>query len=256
MTGHNSPLFLARLALANLTSAQVSDYFEMQDMYAKSLKSLPLFPTLINLDIIRIETFDDGSIIERSSTRAWATTVFRHKEDPRACCEVVNGGLDQKAYLLVPVPYVDIAKEHLRQYRLRINPIGRRETRFRDSLPGLPSVIHIDQSTQQNLDLLESLSSKDIWIIAPASVQGLTSNDNTKSSSMTRGVKQSDSSHSSTTPRGQTSGSTGPKPSTSSIDMMSTYGSRRSYGIYTISHTVSWHTFHSVLCNITPTPRA
>lgn len=169
---------------------------------------------------------------------------------------MVNGGLDQKAYLLVLAPYVDIAKEHLRQYRLRINPIGRRETRFRDILPGIPSVIHIDQSTQQNLDLLESLSSKDIWIIAPASVRGLTSNDNNKSSSMTRGVKQSDSSHSSTTPRGQTYGSTGPKPSTSSIDMMSTYGSRRSYGIYTISHTVSWHTFHSVLCIITPTPRA
>jgi hypothetical protein len=143
LTGHNSPLYLSRLAIANLKTAQISAYFEMQDLYAKSLKLLPLFPTLINLDKSRKEVFDDGTIIERS-TREWATTIFQNQEDQRARCEVVNGGLDQKAYLLVPAQYALNAAEHLRLHRLRVNPISRRETRFRDSLPGLPAVIQID----------------------------------------------------------------------------------------------------------------
>ena len=50
MTGLNSPLYLSRLALANLQPLQFSTYFGMQDLYSKSLKSIPLYPTLINLE--------------------------------------------------------------------------------------------------------------------------------------------------------------------------------------------------------------
>lgn len=208
LTGLNSPLYLSRLALANLTTAQISTYFEMQDLYAKSLKSLPLFPTLINLDKIRKEIFDDGSIIERS-TRDWATTIFQNQEDHRARCEVVNGGLDQKAYLLVPTQYASTATEQLRQYRLRINPISRRETRFRDSLPGLPAVIHIDTSTQQNLELLESMSAREVWIRAPASVRGLPVSEAKADMSSTRsGATRTDMS--STVPHSRGRRNTGP----------------------------------------------
>lgn len=35
LTGHNAPLFLSRLALAKLQPQQISEYFEMQDRYAK-----------------------------------------------------------------------------------------------------------------------------------------------------------------------------------------------------------------------------
>ena len=185
LTGHNSSLYLSRLALAKLTSTQISAYFEMQDLYAKSLESFPLFPTLINLDKIRKEVFDDGTIIERS-TRDWATTIFSNQDDPTARCEVVNGGIDQKAYLTVPPKYASVAMESLRQYRLRVNPISRRETRFRDSLPGLPAVIHIDTSTQQNLELLESMSSREVWIRAPALVRGLSSTHSTNDVISTR----------------------------------------------------------------------
>ncbi|KAI2488891.1 hypothetical protein MHU86_25945 [Fragilaria crotonensis] len=177
LTGHNSPLYLSRLALANLSPAQISSYFEMQDKYSKSLKSLNLFPTLANLDKPRKEYFDDGTILERS-TRDWAATLFTDRSDIGARCEVVNGGFDQKAYLLVPSPYFSVAQEYLRQYRLRINPIGRREARFRDSLPGLPSVIHIDTSTQQNLDFLSNMSSHDIWKSAPPEVRQASPNIN------------------------------------------------------------------------------
>jgi hypothetical protein len=144
----------------------------MQDIYAKSLKSFPFFPTLINLDKVSKEIYDDGTVIERS-TREWASSVFKDTDDIEARCEVVNGGFDQKAYLLTPFKYSTIVSEQFRQYRLRINPIGRREARFRDSLPGLPSVIHIDTSTQRNLDLLETMSSKEMWQKAPPSVRGL-----------------------------------------------------------------------------------
>lgn len=175
LTGRNSPLFLSRLALTQLQPSQISAYFEMQDAYAKSLKSFPLYPTLINLDRTRTEFFDDGTVIERS-TRDWATTIFKDSAEVSARCEVVNGGLDQKAYLLVPKPFAATVEDHLRQYRLRINPIGRREARFRDSLPGLPSVIHIDNSTQQNLELLELMSSMEMWQKAPPAVRGLSDN--------------------------------------------------------------------------------
>ncbi|KAI2511556.1 hypothetical protein MHU86_2810 [Fragilaria crotonensis] len=126
LTGCNSPLYLSRLALANLQPSQISRYFEMQDIYSKSLKSFPLFPTLSNLDRIRNEFFEDGTVMERS-TRDWASTIFSDKTDAGARCEVVNGGFDQKAYILVPPPHASIVQEQLRQYRLRINPIGRRE---------------------------------------------------------------------------------------------------------------------------------
>ncbi|KAI2496047.1 hypothetical protein MHU86_18468 [Fragilaria crotonensis] len=67
LTGHNSPLFLPRIALAQLQPSQISAYFEMQDVYAKTLKSFPLFPTLINLDKIRKEIFENGTVVERST---------------------------------------------------------------------------------------------------------------------------------------------------------------------------------------------
>jgi hypothetical protein len=177
MTGHNSSLYLSRLALAKLSSDQISSYFEMQDKYSKSLKSLPLFPTLTNLDKPRKEYFADGSVVERSA-RDWAASIFKGQSDMSARCEVVNGGFDQKAYLLVPTQQFSVAQEHLRHYRLRINPIGRREARFRDSLPGLPSVIHIDTSTQQNLDFLARLSASEVWERAPPGVRQATQKPN------------------------------------------------------------------------------
>jgi predicted nucleic acid-binding Zn-ribbon protein len=175
LTGHNSSLYLPRIALAKLSPAQISSYFEMQDKYSKSLKSLALFPTLTNLDKPRKEYYEDGSIVERS-TRDWATTIFLGQTDMSARSEVVNGGFDHKAYLLVPTQHFAVAQEHLRQYRLRLNPIGRREARFRDSLPGLPSVIHIDTSTQQNLDFLAQLSASDVWERAPPAVRTMSTN--------------------------------------------------------------------------------
>lgn len=171
LTGRNSALFLPRLALSRLTPAQIGSYFDMHDRYTKSLKSIPLFPMLSNLDKPRKEYLADGTILERS-TRDWAATIFEEATDLSAKCEVVNGGFDQKAYLLVPAPHFSTVSDQFRQYRLRLNPIERREARFRDSLPGLPDVIHIDHSTQQTLDLLATMSSMEVWQRAPPAVRG------------------------------------------------------------------------------------
>jgi hypothetical protein len=54
---------------------------------------------------------------------------------------------------------------------MRINPLERREARFRDTLPGLPAVIQIDTSVQGSLACLELLSSEAIWQRAPAAVK-------------------------------------------------------------------------------------
>lgn len=204
LSGHNSSLYLPRLALAKLSSAQISSYFDMQDKYSKSLKSLALFPTLTNLDKIRKEYYDDGTVVERS-TREWADTIFSGKTDLGARCEVVNGGFDQKAYLLVPTTQFQVAKEHLRQYRLRINPIGRREARFRDSLPGLPTVIHIDTSTQHNLDFLAQISASEIWERAPSAVRKASPNN-------------PDDGHSNFRPHGQGNQSRATAPSLSKLN--------------------------------------
>lgn len=50
--------------------------------------------------------------------------------------------------------------------------LGERETRFRDSLPGLPSVILFDASTQDNMNFIEQLSSEEVWRQAPGPVKG------------------------------------------------------------------------------------
>ena len=54
---------------------------------------------------------------------------------------------------------------------MRINPLERRESRFLDSLPGLPDVIHIDTTVKQSLDCMEQLSSEAIWLQAPPGVR-------------------------------------------------------------------------------------
>ena len=89
LTGNNLSLYLSTLALTKLSSDQICAYFEMQYRYSKSLKSLALFPTLMNLDKPRKEFFEDRTIRELS-TREWAEEMFKDSTDFSARCEVVN----------------------------------------------------------------------------------------------------------------------------------------------------------------------
>lgn len=160
-------LFLSRLAFANLTQDQIKRYFLHHEAYIKSLKSIQLPMFLMNFDQVRIETWGSGETTSRT-TREWAQSLL---SSDNVRCDAVNGGYDEKPYLLVQAAQLSVTQNALRSYKLRLNPLGHCEARFRDSLPGLPDVIHIDSSTQQTLNFLEGLSSADIWQSAPASVR-------------------------------------------------------------------------------------
>ena len=118
----------------------------------------------------------NGEQISRT-TREWATSLKLSSTGDSARCDIVNGGADSTANLLVPSLFYQEMVEEVSRYKLRINPLARREARFRDKIPGLPEVIHIDLSVQESLDCLEQMSSEDMWKKAPSSVRSPNSSD-------------------------------------------------------------------------------
>ena len=117
LTGHQTALILPRYALSSMSDEQIKQQFAFHDRYTKSLRALSLFPQVSNLDRIRRETYADGTILERS-TREWAATLTT-EDNSSALCDVVNGGPDQKANLLVPSPYYDHIKIQYKEYKTR-----------------------------------------------------------------------------------------------------------------------------------------
>lgn len=146
--GKSSALFLPRLGFSKLSTDQIHKYFDMHQTYIRSLRPFQILPAITNLDIVRQEFFPDGTIIERT-TREW-TTSLTLENGATIRGAAVNGSSDQHIYLLVPRQHYAVAQAAIRE----------RESRFRDSLPGLPSVILFDPpSTQDNLQVIEHLSS-------------------------------------------------------------------------------------------------
>ncbi|KAI2506425.1 hypothetical protein MHU86_8051 [Fragilaria crotonensis] len=76
-----------------------------------------------------------------------------------ALCDVVNGPPDHKAYLLVPSHYLQATQHAWRSYKARLYPPKHREARFRDLLPGLPDVIHIQAEIEAHVSFFEKLGS-------------------------------------------------------------------------------------------------
>jgi hypothetical protein len=155
-------VFLPRIVLGQLSTAQMTKYFTTHGDYVKSLRPISLAPFVTNLDTIRDEFYPTGEVVKRT-TREWATSIMIPSTGVSARCDIVNGGADQSATLLVPSHVYLEVQAAVSQYKLRLNPLARREARFLDNIPGLPEVIHIDMSVQQSLDCLEFMSSEDIW---------------------------------------------------------------------------------------------
>ena len=173
LTGTGGAIFLPRLVLGNLTKDQISKYFTAHGNYVKSLRPISLAPRITNLDTIRDEYWDNGEVLQRS-TREWATSLILCNGSS-ARCDIVNGGKDQVATLLVPSHHFSEVAELYEKYKMRLNPLERREARFRDAFPGLPAVIQIDTSVQASLECLELFSSEEIWKRAPGAVKTTTS---------------------------------------------------------------------------------
>ena len=151
-----------------MTAEQATKLFETHDQFMKALKSAPLFPFLSNLDTTRTEILPNGETINRS-TRDWALSIKTEGGDNFAHCDVVNGGLDQKAYLLFPGKHEATALQALAAYKRRIFPFQEREARVRENI-GPPLTINVNSKLTANLNFMETISASDFWKQAPAVV--------------------------------------------------------------------------------------
>jgi hypothetical protein len=171
LTGRENALFLPRYALSTMTAEQVEKQFHFHETWHKSLVEISLSPTVTHLDQVRVEYYDDGTTVRRS-TREWVQTLVLEDGVTPALCDVVNGKKDRKATLLTPRHYQKTALKEWHAYRNRLYPSSHREARFRDAISDLPDEIHITLEVQSNLSFLDQMSAAAIWSKAPHNVRG------------------------------------------------------------------------------------
>jgi hypothetical protein len=90
-----------------------------------------------------------------------------------AKCDVVNGGLDQKGYLLFPGKHEEAVRKAWDEYKQRVFPFTEREARYRENI-GPPLIININPKLVAKLSFMDELSSSEFWKQAPAAVRGET----------------------------------------------------------------------------------
>jgi hypothetical protein len=156
-----------------MTDENIRSHFQVHERWAKSLKAITMSPNINHLDQTRVEYNEDGTTTERS-TREWASKILATDNISSALCNMVNGPPDHKAYLLVPSQYFQTVQQEWWTYKSRLYPPNKREARYRDNLPGLPDVIHIQAEIKANVLFLEKLSSAAEWN-QPTSELGITS---------------------------------------------------------------------------------
>ncbi|KAI2513648.1 hypothetical protein MHU86_788 [Fragilaria crotonensis] len=170
LTGHGSAMFIPRYALGTMSEDKIKGHFQFHKKWARSLKAIPMSPQVNHLDQRRTEFNADGTTRERSA-REWMSTIMAPDNSSPALCDVVNGHLDHKAYLLVPSHYLDVATRAWRHYKLSLYPPSHREASFCDNLLGLPDVIHIQAEMQAHVSFFEQLSAASVWQQAPTHTQ-------------------------------------------------------------------------------------
>ncbi len=166
LDGKSAGVYVPRFAFASMSPEEVKGIFAKHDNYVKSQKLIMLSPFIANLDTIRTEQGPNKKV---RSTREWATSLMT-TDGTNIKCDVVNGGFDQRAYLLVPQQYEQIALTELEQYKSRIFPFSQREARFRETI-GPPSVIHVSSKIKSSLEVFETLPSSEVWKRAPKAVR-------------------------------------------------------------------------------------
>ncbi|KAI2503172.1 hypothetical protein MHU86_11275 [Fragilaria crotonensis] len=119
---------------------------------------------------MRTEFFPDGTTMERT-TRDWAASILSADGNESAHVDVVNGGYDQKSFLLMAPQHEVIVRQAFEEYRRRVFPFSIREERFREAIGPPPSVIHVFSKVNENLSSIDKLfSSTESW--KQTSVQG------------------------------------------------------------------------------------
>jgi hypothetical protein len=78
--------------------------------------------------------------------------------------DVVNGGYDQKSFLLMAPQHEATVRQAFEEYRRRIFPFSIREERFRDAIGTPPAVIHVFSKVNENLSSIDKLfTSTELW---------------------------------------------------------------------------------------------
>jgi hypothetical protein len=166
LTGKGTAVFLPRYTLSAMSESQISNQFLVHEKWLRSLKPISMAPMVFHLDQQRIEYYENGDTIQRS-TREWVGTLTR-SDGSAALCDAVNGTKDKTAMLLAPAHYLDQATQELRAYKMRISPPSHREARFRESIPDLPDEIHIQTAADSNISFMTNLLSSEDWQKLPA----------------------------------------------------------------------------------------
>ena len=132
LDGSGVGIYIPRFAFSEMSNEQALRLFQTHDTFIKALSFIPLSPLILNLDTLRTEYFPDGSKTERS-VREWAATLRTPDGSSSARCDVVNGGYDQKAYLLMSPEHEETIRTEFEAYRRRVFPFRQREERFREN---------------------------------------------------------------------------------------------------------------------------
>ena len=169
LTGKESALFLPRYAFRTMPQEQIKRHFEVHHNWSRSLTPIQL-SKISHLDQQRVEYFDNGTIIKRS-TLEWALSLTLANGQP-AHCDAVNGNSECHAFLACPHSYLEQANIEWKQYRSRLNPPSHREARYAESVSGLPDLSNISIEIETNVSILDKLSAADIWTQDPPSVRG------------------------------------------------------------------------------------
>jgi hypothetical protein len=123
LKGKGSSLYLPRLTLGTLTKAQRTKYFEAHDNYMKNLKMILMAPYIDNLDNVRDDLYENGKA-ERHTAREWATPLIVSSTGKCARCDIVNGGQDHLAWVLVPCHHYEEVLLEVAVYKQRIRPMA------------------------------------------------------------------------------------------------------------------------------------
>ncbi|KAI2501622.1 hypothetical protein MHU86_12820 [Fragilaria crotonensis] len=163
LDGSGTGVYIPRFAFAKMTTAEAMHLFDKHDSYIKSLRYIQLSPLINNLDTMRTEFFPDGTQTERT-TRDWAASIRSADGNESAHVDVVNGGYDQKSFLLMAPQHEVTVRQAFEEYRRRVFPFTIREERFRDAIGPPPSVIHVFSKVNENLSSIDKLfSSTESW---------------------------------------------------------------------------------------------
>ncbi|KAI2495176.1 hypothetical protein MHU86_19361 [Fragilaria crotonensis] len=94
----------------------------------------------------------------------WAASIVSAEGNESAHVDVVNGGYDQKSFLLMAPQHEDTVRKAFEEYRRRVFPFSIREERFRDAIGPPPTVIHVVSKVNANLSFIDKLfSSTESW---------------------------------------------------------------------------------------------